>query len=441
MPASELPRMLEAGLDLAIDAAPESSLPMAERRARSARRRVKIWEIQSSWLCSIIGTCLSPGDVDRILRRAGVRFKDGAQAYDIHGFMVVRASEQGRVGREINKTLDEKYAAILRKVGGEQDGERLAALWDDLCARGLVAGAYWAIMSHAHVAEELKVHAFGEVHMLSHFMGGHNRHAARELWAAERRMQQLADRLARARRQGQETIAARDQRIGALEQELKRTRYELIRAYAERARRPAALPSGARQRRGERRLAAARARMHALEGENQRLKALLGVLTDATFPGPEAEPEPVAAAAEPEQIAAAAEDGTAPPEGRCVLYVGGRCQLLPHLRARAAACNACLLHHDGGQEETLQSLGGLVDRADVVFCPIDCVSHQACLKVKSLCRRRAKPFVPLRSSSATCFSQAMKALRRIPTTDGHPDEPLRVMAPMPSASAGPKGPA
>jgi HAMP domain-containing protein len=330
--------------------------------------------------------------------------------------MVVRASEQRRVGREINKTLDEKYAAMLRKVGGEQDGERLAGLWDDFCARGLVAGAYWAIMSHAHVAEELKVHAFGEVHMLSHFMGGFNRHAAKELWAAERRMQQLADRLARARRQGQETIAARDQRIGALEQELNRTRYELVKAYAERARGPAAaLPGGARQRRGERRLAAARARMQALEAENQRLKALLGVLTDVTLPPAATEPEQIATAAE---SVAAVEDKAAPPEGRCVLYVGGRCQLLPHLRARAAACNACLLHHDGGQEETLQSLGGLVDRADVVFCPIDCVSHQACLKVKSLCRRRAKPFVPLRRSSATCFSQAMRVLQSVPAPHG-----------------------
>ena len=99
---------------------------------------------------------------------------------------------------------------ILRKVGGEADQERLAALWNDLCGRGLVAGAYWAIMSHAHVAEELKVHAFGEVHMLSHFMGGYNRHSAKELWAAERQVQQLAERLARARRQSQETIAARD---------------------------------------------------------------------------------------------------------------------------------------------------------------------------------------------------------------------------------------
>ena len=330
-----------------------------------------------------------------------MRFQDGAQAYDVHGFMVVRASERGRVGREINRALDEKYAALLRKVGGEPDQEGLAALWNDLCGRGLVAGAYWAIMSHAHVGEELKVHAFGEVHMLSHFMGGYNRHSAKELWAAERRIQQLEGRLARARRQSQETIAAREQRIGELEQELASTRDELAKACEQRGPRARRAPSRA-GRRGERRLAAARARVHALEADNQRLQALLGVLADVTplKPVPASQASP-----------AAAEHGAAPVEGRCVLYVGGRCQLLPHLRARAEACNACLLHHDGGQEETLHSLGGLVDRADVVFCPIDCVSHQACLKVKSLCRRRAKPFVPLRSSSATCFFQAMKLFR------------------------------
>jgi hypothetical protein len=36
-----------------------------------------------------------------------------------------------------------------------------------------------------------------------------------------------------------------------------------------------------------------------------------------------------------------------------------------------------VLHHVGGQDETLRSLGWLIGRADVVFCPIDRVSHEA----------------------------------------------------------------
>jgi hypothetical protein len=264
-------------------------------------------------------------------------------------------------------------------------------------------------MAHAHVAEALKVHAFGEVHMLSHFMGGCNRHNAKELWIAQRRLDQLADQLARSRRQSQETSAARDRRIGELEQELRKTRHELAKAHQDRVTRsPAAAPTGGAERRAAersgRRLAAARARLDALEAENQRLQAVLGVLID-TPPRP-------ATAAHPSPLQADAEQCGLQLDGSCILYVGGRCQLLPHLRARAESCNACLLHHDGGQEESLQSLGGLVDRADVVLCPIDCVSHQACLKVKALCRRRAKPFVPLRSSSATCFARALAGMQR-----------------------------
>jgi hypothetical protein len=327
MASGDSPRILDAGIDLgAATASTAWSAASPPPRARSGRKRLKTWEIPSSWLCSIVGTCLMPSDVDRILRRAGVRFHDGTQAYDIHGFMVARASEQGRIGREINKALDDKYAAIVRKVGSEENQERLATLWNELCERNLVAGAYWAIMSHGHIAEELKVHAFGEVHMLSHFMGGYNRYGAKELWTAERQIRQLAARLARSRRQSQETVDARERRIGELEQELTSTRYELARAYEDRAQRPApASPLGVRHRREERRLAAARARVHALEAENQRLKALVGMLTDLApppaAPGPDASPT-------------AAGQGTAQLDGRCVLYVGGRCQLLPHLRAR-----------------------------------------------------------------------------------------------------------
>ena len=50
-----------------------------------------------------------------------------------------------------------------------------------------------------------------------------------------------------------------------------------------------------------------------------------------------------------------------------------------------------------------------------MLCPIDCVSHQACLRVKALCRRRAKPFVPLRSSSASSLAHAIEALQNTPT--------------------------
>ena len=101
---------------------------------------------------------------------------------------------------------------------------------------------------------------------------------------------------------------------------------------------------------------------------------------------------------------------TAAPQ-RCLLYVGGRCSLVPHLRRHAEARHVELLHHDGGDEEGMHVLERLIGRADAVFCPIDCVSHQACLAAKQLCRRLDKTFVPLRTGSGTCFLRAVDRWR------------------------------
>ena len=114
----------------------------------------------------------------------------------------------------------------MRRVGATA-GPELAALWDQLCDKGEIAAAYWAFLTHAHVPAELRVRMFGEIHMLSHFMGGHNRAHSKALWLAERRAEQLAERLARSRRQAQDTQAERDRRIADLEAELARTRTEL----------------------------------------------------------------------------------------------------------------------------------------------------------------------------------------------------------------------
>jgi Uncharacterized protein conserved in bacteria (DUF2325) len=234
-------------------------------------------------------------------------------------------------------------------------------------------------------------------------MGGFNRQSAKELWLAEREAGQLADKLAGHRRRARDDLAERDRRIAELEQELQQTRNQLADSYRQHAQRDARSSAGWQSRldRGQRRLSATRARLRAIEQENQRLTALVDALADVTPPSRPLPPQ----AAEPLEDPT----GQRSQPGGCILYVGGRCHLLPHLRARAEARAAELLHHNGGRGEGLQALESLVDRADVVFCPIDCISHHACLKAKHLCRRLAKPFVPLRSNSATCFARAIEA--------------------------------
>ncbi|MCD4805265.1 MAG: DUF2325 domain-containing protein [Desulfobacterales bacterium] len=51
---------------------------------------------------------------------------------------------------------------------------------------------------------------------------------------------------------------------------------------------------------------------------------------------------------------------------------------------------------------------GLVRRSDMVLCPVNCNSHNACLCVKKLCKKYCKPVQMLPSSSSSSISQALK---------------------------------
>lgn len=53
---------------------------------------------------------------------------------------------------------------------------------------------------------------------------------------------------------------------------------------------------------------------------------------------------------------------------------------------------------------------GIIARLDAALCPIDCVSHAACLRAKSICKRVGKMFIPLRSSGAATFGKALSSL-------------------------------
>ena len=63
-------------------------------------------------------------------------------------------------------------------------------------------------------------------------------------------------------------------------------------------------------------------------------------------------------------------------------------------------------------EERKGLLAGIVSRADAVFFPVDCVSHDTVAVVKRLCRQTGKPYLPLRSASLTSFIAAVRRFER-----------------------------
>ncbi|MGA1802323.1 DUF2325 domain-containing protein [Rhizobium sp. HT1-10] len=97
-------------------------------------------------------------------------------------------------------------------------------------------------------------------------------------------------------------------------------------------------------------------------------------------------------------------------DGRSFLYVGGRDCQVAHLRQIASNFGAELLHHDGGLREAVSRIDTHLQSVDCVFCPIDCISHDACLRVKTGCKRYGKTFIPLRNGSKSSLERALHTM-------------------------------
>jgi hypothetical protein len=96
---------------------------------------------------------------------------------------------------------------------------------------------------------------------------------------------------------------------------------------------------------------------------------------------------------------------------RSFLYVGGRDCQVAHLREIAGNYGAELIHHDGGLREAVSRIDTVLPSVDCVFCPIDCISHDACLRVKTGCKKFGVAFVPLRNGSKSSLERALQTMK------------------------------
>jgi Uncharacterized protein conserved in bacteria (DUF2325) len=395
-------------------------------------RRRKLWELDTRLHCSVVGTCLSLGDLRRIERQLDIEPSKNLTELSVHGNFVVWAGQAGPAARRMHKLLDRRYTAAIRRFGGAVGGGELAALWEASLKDGDIPGPYWALLTHSDASNGLVMQAFGHVHMLSHLVGAANRADIRRLMAIEDERDALAEAVALAKRRLTERdrdvvrlldrhaaevrdLTGRLSAAQSAEQRLQQAEARLrsfeagethrtLAADLDRARHQ--LAAAARQVQETQRLIATLTGDNArLSQTTQRSEAMVGALA--------AECEAMERMLR-EHLATTSDDEASTRAidlcGRRIVYVGGRGCTIPHLRALVERFGGVFLHHDGGLAEQPGRLDGLLGRGDAVFCPIDCVSHDACLRAKRFCRRRSTAFVPLRTDSLSSFIQGLRRL-------------------------------
>jgi hypothetical protein len=158
-------------------------------------RRRKLWELADALHCSIIGTCLSKGDLRRVLVKFGSPGAETAEEHDLHVDAVSVAGKREAGGKLLHKTLDNRHAAAIRQYAAAKDEATLTRLWNESLHKGDIPGAYWAVVTHPFASESIVKKAFQNVHMLSHLMGAANRADIHRLRQLEKENEALANKL------------------------------------------------------------------------------------------------------------------------------------------------------------------------------------------------------------------------------------------------------
>ena len=399
-------------------AAEPSPTPLSEPEQKG---RGRIWDLHKSFHCSIIGTCLTQGELHRLLRRLKVAGVETADDHDLHMLGVLLAGRPKEGAKLLQKTLDKRHQRTISQFSKAKDVAELTALWEAAMTGGDIPGAYWAVLTHPLCSGPLARRVFGDVHMLSHLMGATNRADIARLRELEQQNSALVERMDRQQKEMRAGMAERDQTIRRLNDLLaqKTTDDTQLQARANRADNflevIRALESRldeeiVRRQSLEQELAiaatACEQAAHACqdaEGERDVLRREIALV--------EAQMDAVLQPAE--------SSGLLDLSGVTVLYVGGRAKQVPQLRALVERLKGQFRHHDGGIEHSMALLPGHLSGADVAAFPVDCVSHEAVIAVKRVCDQLGKPYVPLRTSSLSCLLSALAAMSPQMSSSGH----------------------
>lgn len=385
----------------------------------------RLWELDG-YHCSIIGTCLNLRELQKISRQTKLELAQNISEFELHGTIVSLSSSKGLVSKAVEKMLNKKYAVTIRKFAQIHDESSLVKAWKEAISQGDVPGPYWALLTHPLASTKTKNLVFGDVHMLSHLVGSANRADIKALSTLQSRLENMEDRYANMKK----NYKLRLKEIGLANTEkrkkIKRMALELV-----------SLRNFTKQD----------ATLN-LQEENQTMQKSLGTMSAYLLEIENSKIGLEARVAEQEKLIANLErelrekdqeihlleqelensiqplstcmsecDMAGTPEcpgpllcGKKILYVGGRTNLVHHYRSLVERHGAEFIHHDGGIEDTKNSLPKLLNSVDSVICPIDCVSHNACLLVKDACKQRVKPLKFIRSSGLSSLARSLAEL-------------------------------
>jgi hypothetical protein len=381
-----------------------------------AKAPLRFWEIDECFKCPVSGMCMTLAEQKQLLKKTKISVKN-ASPFEIHEAVVASSDNENRVSRRVDHLLHRKFgkeAAELLKL----EHKAFMANFKSADAAGNHAAALWATAIHPDLPMSLKREVFGQIHMSMHFSGEERMKMNRKLASRENELEdsrRCNKKLAQQKRALEKEIQSMKQSQSNLrnalevaEKELAQirnmpfhggTQGETIGHNQEhlflKAEMEGLYECNQRQQR----------QIAALKEKNRRLAHQLGCQGELNR-RIRHETRTIIA----ELIAKTRCDQSCPSFDLCqkrILIVGGMSRMETLYRELIEASGGIFEYHDGYMKKGSRQLESRLRRADVVLCPVNCNSHNACSAVKRLAKKHQKPVQMLANSSLQAISEAI----------------------------------
>jgi len=366
--------------------------------------RTKLWELDDNHHCAIIGTCLSIKEVRGLLKR--LQRRDSYSDYQIHTIAVTAIEDNNALAKKIQKFLDRKFKAAILKIKTMNKSE-LIEEWKISMKNGDIIGMFWAIMTHSYTDADMKRKIYGDIHMLSHLSGASNRADLRRLQYLEKEQGNYVKDLEHGKLKTYQlqtennklaiNIRHKDDQLTAV----KKINVELLSSSNEESRKQLELQ-----------IKKLKKQINHQIYEIEKYKQTNFKLIEQISPFENTEeivPLPISLSEQQNDNCSQCNFKDKDLCGLCVLYVGGKTNLTPHYRETIESKAGTFLYHDGGIEGNMQGLSKLLNRADMVICPVNCVSHRAYWQIKKACKKQNKPCEFLNSSGVSSLANTLES--------------------------------
>ena len=354
--------------------------------------RKQLWQLHTSFHCSVIGTCLTLEELRFIAKKHLPAESHHASDHELHSAFVYLAKQADGVIRHCQKRLDKKFNVIIKRCASIRNSTELLLVWEEALSSGDIAGTYWMVVTHPYTNEDLLERAFGEVHMLSHLSGASIRTDIKLLGKTRSEKVLAEAALTRNNNEFNQRLVKKQNEIDRLKKIHSQLQQDTIQVGVLK-KRIHELESCHKHQQLQKTiedisesLYTTTEQLNKLKRNHQALKIQLSCEQKRTTLLEQKAAEKlkeqrstettiqnllIPACNDTQQSNCQPNCPISNLEGRNILYVGGRANQCPHFKALVEKNNGSFTYHDGGKEDNRLKLNGALAQADTVLCPTD----------------------------------------------------------------------